>query len=211
MKRTFFWAFCSLSAIFLPGKAIASENDPAANGFEQISPKEIPGNIIRMIDDHWMLITAGDSIQKGAFNTMTASWGGLGVLWGKPVSFIFVRNERYTYQLLEKSNYYTLSFYAPKYRPVLKDIFGTLSGRDKDKVKLSGFTPLDTGFGAGYAEASLILCCRKIYGGKIAEENAAESERKEWYFNGSKDYHKMYIGEILSVWIKRSDSNVFTD
>ena len=72
MKKTILWAVCSLSAICSPGKVAASENDPAASGFEQISPKEIPGNIIRMIDDHWMLITAGDSIRKGAFNTMLA-------------------------------------------------------------------------------------------------------------------------------------------
>ena len=202
MKKKILWAFCSLFAVFSPWKAAAGD-DPAASGFEKISPEEIPGNIIKMIDGQWMLITAGDSLREGGFNTMTASWGGLGVLWGKPVSFIFVRNERYTYQLLEKSRYYTLSFYDAKYRPVLKDIFGTLSGRDRDKVKLSGFKPLDTGSGIGYAQASLLICCKRIYGDKIAEENADPAERQEWYFNGSKDYHKMYIGEIVSVWIKK--------
>jgi len=204
MKKYFF-AVCSLFAAMLPATpAAGAEADLTAAGYEKISPNDIPGNMIKMIGDDWTLITAGDSAaQPSMFNTMTASWGGIGVLWSKPVTFIFVRDQRYTYQLLEKSQYYTLTFYDKKYKGILKDIFGTLSGRDHDKVALSKFTPVDTGVGVGYTQADLIICCKKIYGDKMAEENAEASQKKEWYFNGSKDYHKMYVGEIVGVWIKK--------
>jgi len=171
--------------------------------YKKISSQEIPGNIIKMVGDDWMLITAGDGKEKGQYNTMTASWGGLGSMWGFQVSFIMVRNQRYTYQFLEKSKYYTLTFYDNKYRPQLQKIFGTKSGRDSDKVKESGFHPIDTGYGMAYSEANLIICCRKIYGDKMAEENAIPELSKEWYFNGSKDYHKIYFGEIVAVWLKK--------
>lgn len=168
--------------------------------FRRITPQEISGNIIKMVGDDWTLISAGDSREK--FNTMTASWGGLGSMWGKAVAFVLVRNERHTFQFMENSKYFTLTFYEEKYRPQLK-MFGTKSGRDTDKVKESGFTVVDTGFGMAYMEASLIICCKKIYGAKMAEENAIPELSKEWYFNGSKDYHKLYFGEIMAVWKKK--------
>jgi len=58
------------------------------------------------------------NISKGAFltvasderiNTMTIGWGSLGHLWGKPIFMIMVRKSRYTYQLIEKSNEFTVT------------------------------------------------------------------------------------------------------
>jgi len=201
MKKSLLLSLLSLLSLSLVNA------DPAANTallekkFTKIQADKISGNIISMVGGEWSLITATDD--HGKFNSMTASWGGLGVMWGMPVAFILVRNERYTYQFLEKGTYFTVSFYDAKYRPQLKDIFGTKSGRDTDKVKQSGFTPIDTGTGTGYLESKLIICCKKLYGDKIAEENAVPEQAKEWYFNGSKTYHKLYFGEIVAVWQKK--------
>lgn len=156
-----------------------------------------------MVGDDWMLITAGDGKEKGSYNTMTASWGGLGSMWGFQVAFILVRNERHTYKFLEKDKYFTLTFYHQKYRPQLQNVFGSKSGRNTDKIKESGFHPLDTGYGMAYREARLIICCEKIYGDKMKEANASPELSKEWYFNGSKNFHQLYFGKIVSVWLKK--------
>lgn len=49
--------------------------------FHEIAPKTLTENVFSLIGDRWMLITAGT---PDRCNTMTASWGGLGVLWRKP-------------------------------------------------------------------------------------------------------------------------------
>lgn len=109
-------------------------------GYRQIPADKIPGNIVKMLSEDWMLITAGDNTE---FNMMTASWGGLGVMFNKPVAFCFINPARYTYQLMEKNDTYTFTFYTEAYRDVLQ-YCGSASGRDKDKVKETGLTPITT-------------------------------------------------------------------
>ncbi|MFA6294544.1 MAG: MBL fold metallo-hydrolase [Victivallales bacterium] len=153
--------------------------------YDSIKPSEIPDNPIKLIGADWMLVTAGN---QDKFNSMTASWGGYGV-WDKPVTFILVHSDRYTYQFLEKEEYYTLSFYDPaKYRDVLLKIFGRKSGRDTDKVKESGFTPIFTNPGIAYAEARMIIVCKKKFSAFTGAENKS---------------HKLFFGEIVSVWVKK--------
>lgn len=166
-------------------------------GYKQIDPQKIPGNIIDMLMDDWMLITAG---QEAQFNMMTASWGGLGHLYGKPVTFCFINPTRYTYRLMENGDTYTLSFYTETYREALK-YCGSNSGRDQDKVKGSGLTPLTTPSGAkAFAEAWMIIECKKLVSQSFTPEALANEQlREKW---AGKQLHKMYIGEILNVWVK---------
>ncbi len=96
---------------------------------ERIEINQLSENFIEAVGKEWMLITAG---VLENFNMMTASWGGMGYLWNKPVAFIFVRPERYTYEFIEKSDYFTLSFLG-KLRKVY-NICGSKSGRDIDKL-----------------------------------------------------------------------------
>ena len=74
--------------------------------FKEIRPEELSGNVFNMIANDWMLITAE---KDGDVNTMTASWGGLGFIWRKPVAYIFIRPQRYTYQFMEREPYFTVS------------------------------------------------------------------------------------------------------
>ena len=85
--------------------------------FHKIDPKQIPDNPFQLIGGDWMLVTSG---VPGACNTMTASWGGVGVIWNKPVTTIYIRPQRYTYEFLEKNSLYTLSFFDEEYRAALK-------------------------------------------------------------------------------------------
>jgi len=153
--------------------------------FKKISPDEIQGNIIKMINSEWMLITAGNE-QK--FNGMTASWGGIGN-WNKPVAFILVHTDRNTYKFIEKEEYFTLSFFDDKYRPALM-LFGTKSGRDMDKTKEAGLTGISTNPGIAYAEARLIIVCKKGFSTMTTKNNPPKG-------------HKLYFGEIVAVWQRK--------
>ncbi len=158
-----------------------------------IKPEEIQDNVFKLIGAEWMLVTAGS---KQSFNMMTASWGGLGVLWNKNVCFIFIRPTRYTYGFIEKSNTYTLSFFDRKYKPAL-NLCGTKSGRDCDKVKETGLSPAETKSGSIYfTEARLVIECRKIYHHDLEPANFLDPEIAANY--PEKDYHSMYVGEIIS-------------
>ena len=108
------------------------------NKFIEIDPQELTDNVFKLIGRDWMLITAGD---ERRCNTMTASWGGLGVQWNANVAVSFVRPSRYTYEFLEKGKYYTLSFFDSGYRRALQ-LCGSKSGRDTDKIKEAELTPV---------------------------------------------------------------------
>lgn len=176
---------------------VVQEGTGSLNGYKQISAENIPGNIIKMLSQDWMLITAGNDTE---FNMMTASWGGLGYLFGKPAAFCFINPTRHTYPLMEKYETYTLSFYTEAYRSVL-EYCGNNSGRDKDKVKETGLTPVTTPSGSkAFGEAWMIIECRKLVSQSLSQESIANEEvRKEWI---GKQVNKMFVGEIINVWIK---------
>ena len=166
--------------------------------FTEIRPKDIDNNIFKMIGSDWMLVSAGD---RTGFNTMTASWGGFGILWHKNVCFIFIRPQRYTYEFIEKYDIFSLSFFSEDYRDVLK-ICGSCSGRDVDKIRKTGITPIYTDSGGIYfSEARTVMECRKIYYQDINPQNFLDAQIEENY--PGKDYHRMYIGEILSCYVSR--------
>lgn len=166
-------------------------------GYRQIDPESIPGNFIKMVSKDWMLITAGN---KEKFNMMTASWGGIGVLYNKPVAICFINPARYTYQVIENSDTYTLTFYTEAYRDALK-YCGSKSGRDEDKVKGSGLTPVETANGAmAFGQAWMIIECKKLVSQSISLD--AIDNKEEQSKRAAQPMHKMYIGEILNVWVK---------
>jgi flavin reductase (DIM6/NTAB) family NADH-FMN oxidoreductase RutF len=162
-----------------------------------VDPRDISDNPFKLIADDWMLITAGD---LKSFNTMTASWGALGELWHKKVCFCFVRPTRHTWHFMERANVFTLSFFDENYRAAL-NLCGSVSGRDTDKVKKAGLTPVATVSGAvSFIESRLIFECRKIYADDIDPKLFLATEIHDAY--PSKDYHRMYVGEVLRCLVK---------
>jgi len=159
--------------------------------FLSIKPDSIKDNVFELIGKDWMLITAGT---KDSFNTMTASWGGMGVLWDKKVSIVFIRPTRYTFEFLEKSEVYTLSFLEEQYRDILM-YCGTKSGRDVNKVAETSLTPVFGFSSVHFAEARLVLECKKIYFQDITPDRFLDKAIQEYY--PKKDYHRVYVGEIL--------------
>lgn len=168
-----------------------------AENFTIIKPEQVTDNVFSLFHKDWMLITAGT---KDKFNTMTASWGGFGILWNKKVCFCVIRPQRYTYEFMEQSDHFTLSFFDEQYRDAL-NYCGKYSGRDTDKVAATGITPVETSSGAvHFGEAKLVFECKKIYFQDMNPENFLEAEIGKNYPN--KDYHRMYISEILNCYVR---------
>lgn len=172
--------------------------------FKEIPVQDLQMNPMTMIAKEWMLITAGS---EGSYNTMTASWGHLGSLWGRgggmPTSVIFVRPQRYTKEFVDRENLYTLCFFPQEYKKQL-GYLGSHSGRDGDKVAQAGLTPV---FGDGYTyfkEASLVLVCRKLYQAPIVEEGFLDRDVMEEAYP-QRDFHDMYIGGIEKVLVPEQD------
>lgn len=180
-----------------------TETDAGANintlpGFRHITADKIPGNIIKLLSEA-TLITSGSGENV---NVMTASWGGLGVFWEKPVAFSFLGAQRYSITTMDKGDTYTVSFYTEAYKDALQ-YCGSTSGRNEDKIKGSGLTPIKTPSGAtAFAEAWMIFECKKMIAQPLSQDAVTDKESnaaKKW--NG-KELHKLYIGEIVNVWVK---------
>lgn len=165
--------------------------------FKEITPSEITNNPFDLIGKDWALVTSGNADKS---NTMTVSWGGVGIMWGKPVTYTFIRPQRYTFEFMEANGYFSMSFFDEEQRDALK-FCGSKSGRDYDKVKETGLTPAFTEDGVPYfEEAKLVLVCKKMYSQFLNEECIEDAESvAKWYDN---DYHKMYVSEITKVLVK---------
>lgn len=161
---------------------------------KEISVEQLSMNPMTLIGKEWMLITAGTEAR--GYNTMTASWGHLGHLWNKHTSVCYVRPQRYTKEFVDREELYTLCFF-PGYKKELSYL-GSHSGRDGDKVAAVGLTPV---FGEGYtyfAEANLVLVCRKLYRAPLTEDGFVDKEVLEKNYP-QRDLHDLYVGEIVKV------------
>lgn len=173
---------------------------PAGSEFAEKNIREFPGTPFDRIGKGWMLITAGDvENDSGNWNTMTASWGGLGVLWRKDVAFMFVRPSRYSSGFVNSASLFTLSFFDETHRDVL-NICGENSGREIDKAEAAGLTPVFFSEGpvdgaVSFKEARDIIICKKIYAHDFDPELFLD-ESIEAIYHG-RDYHRMFIGEIV--------------
>ena len=161
--------------------------------FVSITPEQLQQNVFSAIGKQWMLITAGGD----TVNTMTASWGGLGVLWNKPVAFIFVRPSRHTYGFLEQNETFSLGFFAEEHRAALQ-LCGKVSGRDVDKITQCDFTVCRSGDTPYFEQSELVLCCRKLYFGDIDPARFGDASIAACY-PGDTDYHRVYIAEIEQI------------
>ena len=165
--------------------------------FTEINCENLNMNAFKSIGKDWMLITSGN---KEKFNTMTASWGSVGVLWNKNIATIFVRPQRYTFEFLEKNDIYTLSFFGGNFKKEL--VFcGKNSGNNVDKIKSTGLIPIFDDDFTFFSQAKLVFVCKKIYTDFIKPDNFLDDSIKINYENN--DYHKMYVGEIMKCLVKK--------
>lgn len=162
---------------------------------EKILPEELNENIFKLIGEDWMLITGG---KPDRYNTMTASWGTMGILWHKKVAMCFIRPQRYTFDFVNENEFFTLSFFYEQHRDIL-NYCGKESGRNVDKVKETGLIPFTTDNEAvGFKQARLVVECRKIYYDDFDPGKFLIGDINKKYTKD--DYHRIFIGEISNIY-----------
>ena len=165
--------------------------------FKQITPEELNQNPFVAIGNEWMLIAAE---KGGKTNAMTARWGGVGIMWGKPAAFVFIRQTRYTKEFVDAGDHFTLNFFGGEFKKEL-GYFGRVSGRDEDKIAKSGMNVSTVENVPVFDDAKTVLVCRKLFSEKFAESSFVDKSILEQFY--SKDsMHSLYIAEIEKILVK---------
>jgi len=136
-------------------------------------------------------------------NTMTIGWATLGRIWNKPILMVLVRFSRYTHEIISKANSFTVSFSRDGSLKNALAICGAKSGRDMDKFRECGLTPVyvDDIESPYVAEGDLHFLCKIIYKNTMKPELLSEEIKDKWYKDN--DYHCIYFGEIIKVLSKQ--------
>lgn len=159
--------------------------------FKEISAEELTKNPFKMIGKDWMLIAAANGDKA---NAMTASWGGVGVMWNKPVAYIAIRQTRYTKEFVDNGEKLSLNFFGDNFRKELA-YFGKTSGRDEDKITKTGMKVRIEDGAPVFEDAQTVLVCRKLFASTYAPENFIDKSILDKFYNGD-SMHTLYIVEI---------------
>lgn len=166
--------------------------------FNKISIRDWKFNVFDKLDKEWALLSVGNLEEN---NMMTISWGSMGVLWNKKIVTVFVRPTRHTDQLMVDNEYFSLLFFNPNDKKILS-FCGSKSGRDVNKAKHLNLTPFILDNAICFEEAEMIITCKKIYTDSLKSENFLDKNDLKHYKEELKDYHNIYIGEIVSIYSK---------
>ena len=161
---------------------------------KEIERSQLPLDPFALIGGDWFLLTAGTEAR--GYNTMTCSWGHFGPLWANDTAVVYVRPQRYTKEFVDREKLYTLSFFDGHKKEL--GYLGSRSGRDEDKVAKVGLTPV---FEEGYtyfAEAKLVIVCKKLYQAPLKEEYFLDKETMEKNYP-DRDFHDLYVGKIEKI------------
>ena len=164
--------------------------------FREIQFCDVKENVVDLLKNQWGLVTAGD---ESGLNTMTVSWGAIGELWAMDMATIYIRPQRHTVNYLENNEYFTITFFDNQYKKALA-FCGANSGKDCDKIKETGLTPVFDCDAPYFEEAKLVLVCRKVAKGSFdAQQMLDKSIIDSQYPNN--DFHYIYYGAIEKVLI----------
>lgn len=157
--------------------------------------EDLQVNPFTMIGKEWFLLTSGT---QEDYNTMTCSWGALGEIWNEPSLTAYVRTSRHTFGYLEENALFTVSVFPEEYKKALS-FCGSHSGKDYDKAKETGLTPVALEGSTTFAEARLVFVCEKVYAQMMDESGFVQPENMQKFY--AKDpMHKMYLGKIIAVY-----------
>ena len=163
--------------------------------YKTVDPRSIKDNLIKCFAEEWALITAGN---REDYNMMTASWGFAGEMWGNDSIAVVVRPQRYTMDYIEKSDYFTVSFYGDN--KAIHKVCGSKTGREINKTKEANLTPVANEKYVYFKEARMVLVVKKQFVQQISEDAFIDKTViDKWY--PEKDYHNMIIGKIEKVLI----------
>lgn len=150
-----------------------------------------------------------EQLEKGAFitvknnekvNTMTIGWGSIGYIWNRPIFTVLVRYSRFTHDLLENTDEFTISVPTTNNLSKALGICGTQSGRDLDKIKAADLTLQES----ITIETPIIKECDLHFECKIVHKQSMEPSLLNKKIKDDKypdhDYHVIYYGEILETY-----------
>lgn len=167
-------------------------------GFKKVEDiSDISFNPYKKIGKEWFLVTAGN---ENGWNTMTASWGFAGVMWGQNTFTTVIRPQRHTKKFVDENEYFTISFFGEEQRQALA-YCGSHSGRDVDKAKETGLKPIFFDGVTSFEQAKLVLVCRKVFVQPMSEDALLDKSFDAKWF-ADKDYHVQYIGVVEAAYIK---------
>lgn len=165
--------------------------------WRKTDPNEWNASAFRVIGREWLLlVTEGERP-----NAMTASWGGFGMLWNRPVVLLWVRPERYSYGLLTQNERFSVCVLPERYREAYR-ICGSLSGRETDKIARSGLTVQRVNGVACIRESRAVLLCRRQYTQAMIPQGYAEPALLE-EVRAKGNPHHLFIGEVEELLLAR--------
>ena len=167
------------------------------SNLKEIKPGDLNESTFKLIGTDWMLITAA---KDNKVNTMTASWGGFGVMWNKNVVYIVLRPQRFTKEFIDASTSFSLTFFDKSYKKDLSYL-GTVSGRDEDKISKTNLTVSYIDNTPAFEESKLTILCKKLYAQEFKQECFIDTNIEKLCYP-EKDYHTLYIAEIDKILIK---------
>jgi len=171
--------------------------------FTELPPKELNDNVFKLFSEDFTVITAGDSTY---YNSMTAGWGGIGILNRVPAIYCVLRANRYTLELIKKDSTYTMSFFPDEHKDQVF-FLGSKSGRNTQKMQETTLSAVQTPSGnMTYKEARLVFECRLAQITTVSPNDFYYKEHKELIEDGyaeANDYHKMVFGEITKIWVRK--------
>ena len=167
---------------------------------KEINYKDMKFNPFNLIGSEWMLVTAGN--KQSGYNTMTASWGHLGCLWGHndPTAVIYLRPSRYTKEFVDREQYFTLCVMDKSFKKQMAYL-GSVSGRDEDKIAKAGLTPVENDNSIYFKEAKLVLVCKKLYQSELQENGFCYQDTIDTNYS-QRDFHTMYVGKIEKILVR---------
>ena len=173
--------------------------------FKEISAEELCDNfnVFTLVGKDFYAITAG---KKDHYNSMIGSGGGLGLLFKKPTTWCLLRKDRYTLEMIQKEQTYTLSYFPNEYKEQML-FLGHKSGRDSEKMKDVALTSIQTPSGdMTFKEAKLIIECVLTAITTPDPSDFYSQESKDYIdeaYKDENDYRKLVFGEITHVWVKK--------
>jgi flavin reductase (DIM6/NTAB) family NADH-FMN oxidoreductase RutF len=185
-----------------PKKTDDVKNKPFLELFRPLEPAAMTGNVFKLVGEDFTVITAGTELD---YNSMTASWGGWGILFNEPATWCLLRASRYTLEYIRRENLYTMCYFDDQYKDQVL-LFGSSSGRDSDKMKQHTLTAVETPEGSiAYKEARLIIECELIEITTVRPDDFYTADARQFItdaYEDAHDYHKLVFGKIARVWVR---------
>lgn len=168
----------------------------------EINYRDLRINPMTVFGDEWFALAAGN--EADGCNAMTIAWGHIGALWERgthtnrlPTTVVYVRPSRYTKEFMDREPMFTLSLFEGEKKKALGYI-GSHSGRDGDKLASAGLEPIYADGTVYFRDAKFVLICRKLYSAPLQEEGFVDRGLIDFNYP-MRDFHQMYIGEIVKV------------